>query len=117
MKAMLMLVLLVLAGCQRVTDDMARQPRHNPDSTSPFFADQQAGIFGSLFPCQLPRMRLFVKSNQRKNDSERLKKARVRDRKAGFCFYASTKRQRNLRFLTIPYAHLLTHNAKLGWWR
>jgi len=31
--------------------------------------DQQSGIFGSLYPCQLPRTCLFVKSNQRKNDS------------------------------------------------
>src|ERR1700676_30468 len=79
--------------------------------------DQKSGILGSLFPCQLPRMRLFVKSNQRKNDSERLKKAGVGDRKAGFCFYTSTKRQRHLRFLMFSHAHLLTHNAKLGWWR
>ena len=36
------LLVCVLAGCQRVTDDMGRQPRHNPDSASPLFADQQA---------------------------------------------------------------------------
>ena len=37
-----LLILVALAGCQRVTDDMGRQPRHNPDSTSPLFADHQA---------------------------------------------------------------------------
>ena len=44
MKALLLLLILLalLTGCQRVTDDMGRQPRHNPDSMSPAFADQQA---------------------------------------------------------------------------
>ncbi|HEY4083731.1 MAG TPA: cytochrome c [Burkholderiaceae bacterium] len=42
-KTMLMLSLLtVLGGCHRVTEDMGRQPRHNADSRSALFADQQA---------------------------------------------------------------------------
>ncbi len=42
MRLILIALLLALAGCQRVTSDMARQPRHNPDSSSPLFADRQA---------------------------------------------------------------------------
>ena len=42
MRPVLLALLLLIGGCQRVTSDMARQPRHNPDSTSPLFADQQA---------------------------------------------------------------------------
>ena len=48
------------------------------------FLDQYARILSSLSPRYLPRLRLFVKSNERKNEAERLKKARVRDWKAGF---------------------------------
>lgn len=41
-KALPLVVLGLLAGCHRVTEDMGRQPRHNPDSRSALFADQQA---------------------------------------------------------------------------
>ena len=40
--ASMMMPLLVLCGCQRVTSDMARQARSNADSASPLFTDQQA---------------------------------------------------------------------------
>lgn len=41
-KALPLVVLGLLGGCHRVTEDMGRQPRHNPDSRSALFADQQA---------------------------------------------------------------------------
>ena len=37
-----LLALLCCAGCTRVTNDMANQPRYNPWSRSPLFADDQA---------------------------------------------------------------------------
>ncbi|MDY0747714.1 cytochrome c [Paucibacter sp. R3-3] len=40
--ALIMATTAALAGCMRVTDDMARQPRHDPGDTSPLFSDGKA---------------------------------------------------------------------------